>query len=493
MNISLNKELKSKIIIGALILTLSILYVSLFSYTTSILYPNYYGCDQAEFMTIGKMWSLGRLPYVTIFDHKGPIIFFINMLGLIIGGGSKVGIGIIQIIFMFFTILALYKISRLVSDNKLYAFILITITLLASLQNYNEGDTVEEYCVPFLCWSLYGLMKWYKNQGNHSAKWALLYGITFGFCIFTRATNIAPIAGLIFIVFCYLVKNRCWKNILDNIAYFVCGTLIVTLPFIIYFLYHGALYDLFYGTFLHNAKYFNNSTPWLITDGSEGLSSFFKCYLGYYVIFIILLIRLVKKDILLALGYAVTAIVETYVFMNGLYSNHYTFVCFGYIAIFINELYELLQEKETTNILLSIILISFLVTYVYQYNICTSLTKPIDMRIANGEIKERAWSELYKQVPNDELESFVFYGRAELAEGYLVTNATAYYKYAFIQDWYASYSDSVANEIRDLYNSEDAPSWIISDTGTMLIDDILANRYEIVDQNDKYVLWHLAL
>ena len=54
---------------------LSIGYVYVFSFSTSWPYPYYFGGDSVQFLTMGKAWYLGKLPYVDMFDHKGPFIF----------------------------------------------------------------------------------------------------------------------------------------------------------------------------------------------------------------------------------------------------------------------------------------------------------------------------------------------------------------------------------------------------------------------------------
>ena len=94
----------------------STVFILLFSYSTSPLYPYYYGTDSAQFLTIGKAWALGKIPYIDVFDHKGPLIFFIDMLGFLISwGGVKqtIGIMIIQIVFMSFTLIATNQIVKL--------------------------------------------------------------------------------------------------------------------------------------------------------------------------------------------------------------------------------------------------------------------------------------------------------------------------------------------------------------------------------------------
>lgn len=86
-------------------------FVLLRSYSTSFLFPDIYGNDSAQFQIIGRMWGKGKLPYTDCFDHKGPIIFFINMIGYMITGNSN-GILFLQAVFMFFTLLAIYSICR---------------------------------------------------------------------------------------------------------------------------------------------------------------------------------------------------------------------------------------------------------------------------------------------------------------------------------------------------------------------------------------------
>ena len=63
------------------LLGVSAAFLLRFSYSTSFLWPGYCGYDSAIFQTIGKYWAQGSVPYRDLFDHKGPLIFFIDMLG----------------------------------------------------------------------------------------------------------------------------------------------------------------------------------------------------------------------------------------------------------------------------------------------------------------------------------------------------------------------------------------------------------------------------
>lgn len=98
-------------------------YVFVLFYCTSSLYPNCFGLDfgsdSAQFLTVGKAWAQGRLPYQSMSDHKGSLIFFVDMVEYRLTG-ERFGILSVQITTMFFPCLEIYRISRLVSQNPAY-------------------------------------------------------------------------------------------------------------------------------------------------------------------------------------------------------------------------------------------------------------------------------------------------------------------------------------------------------------------------------------
>lgn len=141
------------------------IFVLNFSYSTSPLTPYYWGGDTAQFLTIGKAWCLGKIPYKEMFDHKGPFIFFVDMVGFALTRGkSTIGVFTLQVVFMLFSLIAFYKIGRLFLDSASFGIMTCLMALICTKLNYVEGNTVEEYCVPFIAWSLYGITKWFKGE-----------------------------------------------------------------------------------------------------------------------------------------------------------------------------------------------------------------------------------------------------------------------------------------------------------------------------------------
>ena len=81
-----------------LFLMVAIIFVSIFSSSTSPLYSTWSDSpDSPIFQIIGKYWVKGIIPYRDLWDLKGPFIFFVNAVGYWVTG-SRLGVYGIQII-----------------------------------------------------------------------------------------------------------------------------------------------------------------------------------------------------------------------------------------------------------------------------------------------------------------------------------------------------------------------------------------------------------
>lgn len=244
-------------------LIVSAIYVLIFSTTTSPLYYKPLSIDSSAFQLIGKYWSEGYLPYVDLWDLKGPIIFWINAVGYWMTE-SAFGVLILQALFMTAFGLMALRMLRLEYDAK-WAKLLWLVILMGGVILYSGGNTVEEYALPFLMGCFYCLYRWGKlvTQENvvafHKPVWAFLYGITFAFCVLTRVTNAVGLCCGILIVLIYLIYYHAWDNILKNALAFVVGCLLLIIPFSVYFMSKGAFDEFLYGTILYGVKYYENS------------------------------------------------------------------------------------------------------------------------------------------------------------------------------------------------------------------------------------------
>src|SRR5215216_6050838 len=87
--------------------------------------------DSGVFLYIGWRFLNGDIPYRDIWDHKPPLIYFVDALGLTITPHSLWGVWFLQFIFIFLT---LFFISKLLDrEFGSYAALAGTIILTSGL------------------------------------------------------------------------------------------------------------------------------------------------------------------------------------------------------------------------------------------------------------------------------------------------------------------------------------------------------------------------
>ena len=139
------------------VLALAAAFVLRFSYSTSFLYPGYCGFDSAIFQTIGKYWAEGVTPYARLFDHKGPLIFFVDAVGYWLHG--RAGILVVQTVSLAVTVWGLYRLGR-TGLSRPWAAGAAALALVYLARTFDEGNMTEEYSLPFLAVSLYLAAHW---------------------------------------------------------------------------------------------------------------------------------------------------------------------------------------------------------------------------------------------------------------------------------------------------------------------------------------------
>ena len=480
---------KSNIFSLLLMYALGALFIYCFSYSTSRLYPYFFGNDSAHFMTIGRAWLFGKIPYRDLFDHKGPAIYWIDMVGYAIGG-NKYGIAIIQFIAICVSLTAVFQISQLKLKNNLYGIATGVITLVLMKNNYQEGNSVEEYCLPFLFWSAYGLIKYYEEDvDEHKSFFSLIYGLTFGICLTTRVTNIVAICGGIFVVYIILLLKGKYYNLIMNIVSFVIGLGLILIPFLVYFHSRESMEEMIYDSLFFNFKYAKGCPSWILDAKIKDYISFAKNYFLYLLTFVLSIFTFLRKKYSLAIAWIITACAQTYLFMNGYAWKQYPLVCLINVVLILNECVDLFYSEDKRKRSLSIVLM--IITGIMMLFFLRSGIKEAVETYKKYSTKEtRPWEELFDEIPEEGRNSFVSYGGNELKESYLLCDVLPCYKYYMIQEWITSFDEKLRLEMRQIYSSGNA-EWILSgDYWAPSIREYLDRDYEVYDERNGYILYH---
>jgi len=208
--------------------------------------------DSGVFLYMGSQILRGDLPYVDVWDHKPPVIFYINALGLFFGNGSKWGVWFVELVFLFFAASISYKLfkkafGRLPSIFSLFLW-LFGLNLLIF-----GGNFTTEYTLPFQFACMWLV---YESEKHGFIKWrGFLVGALCSIVFLTKqnAIGIGISIGL-YLIFSRFAAGQFKKLVREFIA-IMLGSLAILLPVVIYFKYHNALYSFWNIAFGYNFSY----------------------------------------------------------------------------------------------------------------------------------------------------------------------------------------------------------------------------------------------
>ena len=193
------------------------------------------------------------VPYRDIFDHKGPLLYFINALGDFIGGFR--GIGLIEILFYAGFLYLLWKSCKLLDVSRQnFALVAVFIPFLLCPVLVG-GNLTEEYALPFLAFGNYYLIKMFTVRKVEN-KDSFLLGVSAAALICLRPNMAAPFFIIApAIIYCTLFQERDWKLFVKTVFCGLAGLGVIFLPFFLYFYSASALQDAYFCIFKFNIAY----------------------------------------------------------------------------------------------------------------------------------------------------------------------------------------------------------------------------------------------
>jgi hypothetical protein len=178
--------------------------------------------DSSAYLFIGKSMARGIMPYTGLFDNKGPLLYVINWLGMLIG---FTGVWLIGLVFMFLSIWFCYKTARRFF-GKSASFLSTVITFIALLSWYGGGNYTESYALLFLFAALYCLTGYFvQNFELHRAQ-VFISGACIGGVLMLRPNMIGLWIGMCAVIFIHSLIIRRLKNIPGYILFFIAGIII---------------------------------------------------------------------------------------------------------------------------------------------------------------------------------------------------------------------------------------------------------------------------
>ena len=254
------KETKEKLLLAA-----GLAFIALCACMTSPLNPlskAASGSDSSVFLTIAQGMLRGKLPYVGFFDHKGPLIYFINAIGLSMGG--MVGVWLLEWFFMFVSACFAYKISRFFS-GKLASFFTIGFSFIVLSRFLEGGNLTEEYALPFIFIALYIFTRYCFTQIEPGKIQLAILGISFGVMLSLRPNMFGIWFGFCIVIIIRKLLQKEYKTLIHYFLFFIIGMSIAILPVFLFLYQKGAYNNFIYQYIIFNSTFFTRSPAQIIT------------------------------------------------------------------------------------------------------------------------------------------------------------------------------------------------------------------------------------
>ncbi len=233
----------------------SFVFVTLFSRSTSFLYA-FEGFDAAIFKQMGLAVLKGKTLYIDYFDNKGCFLYFIQALGLLLGGNFC--ILLFQVLSLMITLVIWDRIIMFYHQGRLRYFCL-GISLLLLLCFYEGGDLSEEWCLPFASYPIYLYFRYLKTNKTIRKIEMFVVGLCLGIIAFIRMNNASVFLGYFLVWYFTLLQRKEYKRFFTDILLLFSGVMLVISLCVLYFYLKAGLYgveEMVYGTFLSYFEYF---------------------------------------------------------------------------------------------------------------------------------------------------------------------------------------------------------------------------------------------
>ncbi len=203
--------------------------------------------DSNVFFMCGKAWMNGMLPYVDFSDSKGPLLWLIYGVGYLISPTSKIGVFWISCLLYVVIFMYVYKIARFYLNERQSFFATMLMSLSFFFPLVHREIRAEDFCQLFICASMYETIRYLENRTQLTRSMFVL-GISSAAILLIKFTIIVVPGSLLLCLLYRIIKDK--EAIIKPCVSFALGFILLCLPFVIYFLYHGILQDFLYEYFV---------------------------------------------------------------------------------------------------------------------------------------------------------------------------------------------------------------------------------------------------
>ncbi len=243
--------------------------------------------DANIFMAVGQAMRHGLMPYRDVFDHKGILLYLINLLAATMFPTSMTGVYLILsvslAVFLFFG----YRIARLflpAAPSLIAAFLLFCFSIGNTVYS-DGGGSAEEYFMPCLAGCLFFLIRSYRYAGNRPGESARRFftgsvavGVLCGVMLWMKYTMLFAVGVSFLFLYGFLFVKKRVKDVALSLIGVFLGLLAISVPCVLYLASQGLLEDMWSVYVLFNIRY--GSGGWLDSETAVNIGNYFTALLS---------------------------------------------------------------------------------------------------------------------------------------------------------------------------------------------------------------------
>ncbi len=217
----------------------------------------YPGVDSSVFIYIAKRVLAGAVPYKDAWDHKGPLLYFIDALGLLMARNSIWGIWAEQVMLLTLSFwIGFFSMSNFFSRLAALGGILISFSLYPALGGGNNFS--EEFSIFPMFLAIYLCIKAIHSPPS---LWPYFFiGMACGASFLIRANNVGIFVAIFLVLFWNALKTSSTYVFIKLIASAMLGFFAINMVLLLFFAYHNAVWDYFSAAYYYNFIYVSESS-----------------------------------------------------------------------------------------------------------------------------------------------------------------------------------------------------------------------------------------
>ncbi|OGP36875.1 MAG: hypothetical protein A2X93_01870 [Deltaproteobacteria bacterium GWC2_56_8] len=319
--------------------------------------------DAGVFIYSAKQIINGGLIYKEIFDHKGPLLYLIDVVGLMIFNGNMTGIWLMELIFLFLAAILCFKTAHLFADK--FVSLLATVYSLFVLAALEPGHGSQHYALPLIALSVYIFLKCYKEPSDLTKCQIVMISFSFTLVLLLQPNLVTIWISFGMITFFNLYIKRDYRRLFTTMSIAILSIFATLLPFVIYAFYNKIISDIISCYWLFNRAYSHPSFSSTLKGAYYALLNIEKGYaiipLSFYIGHLMLHYKVICNR-LVHIGILLSLFLTLFIGcgLSGRDYPHYSIVLLPLICVIAALDLEYLQDRcSVTNFKLIFILAIF--------------------------------------------------------------------------------------------------------------------------------------